>query len=146
MEYNPGEITPYSVLQDKAPLKITMPRISGNREGYVIEQTFRIPDIKKFNEKWRAFYMGQGTSLESTFITGPNKNYGNVDQTGQEIPKFYKEIAGIINKKFTPGQFKITKTEDNTGTALEGAIFSLTDSDGNTIYRTSDANLSLIHI
>lgn len=140
LEYNPREIKPYSTLQDDAPLKMTMPSISSAKEGYVIEQTFKIPDIKKFNEKWRAFYMGQNTVLRSTFITGPNRNYGSADQTGQEIPKFYKEIVGIINRKFTPGQFKITKTEDNTGNKLQGAVFALTDASGNTIYRSSDTN------
>ncbi|WP_282929447.1 SpaA isopeptide-forming pilin-related protein [Anaerococcus sp. Marseille-Q7828] len=140
LEYNPKEIKSDSTLQYDAPLKMTMPKISGEKEGYVIEQTFKIPDIKKFNENWRAFYMGQNTVLRSTFVTGPNKNYGNADQTGQEIPKFYKEIVGIINRKFTPGQFKITKTEDNTGKALQGAVFTLTDASGNTIYRSSDTN------
>ncbi|WP_055078702.1 SpaA isopeptide-forming pilin-related protein [Lagierella massiliensis] len=139
LTYDPSELTRDAVLQEKSPLKITMPRISPGREGYVIEQTFKIPDIKKFNENWRAFYMGQDTSLRSTFVTGPNKNYSNVDQTGGEIPKFYKEVVGIINKKFTPGQFKITKSDDNTGAILQGAVFALTNSNGKTIYKTSDS-------
>ena len=140
LEYDPSEITKDAILQQKAPLKMTMPKISSAKEGYVIEQTFKIPDIDKFNENWRAFYMGQNTELRSTFITGPNKNYSNVDQTGQEIPKFYKEEVGIINKKYTPGQFKITKTANDTGSTLQGAEFVLKDSTGKTIYRSSNSN------
>ncbi|MDU7502487.1 MAG: SpaA isopeptide-forming pilin-related protein, partial [Finegoldia magna] len=113
-----------------------MPSIN-NGEGYVIEQRFKIPDIDAFNNKWRAFVMNNG-NLKSAFASGANKSFAKGDQTGGETPKYYKEDVGVINKKYTPGQFKIIKSNQSDNSKLAGATFELIDANNNTIYRTSD--------
>ncbi|MDU6743478.1 SpaA isopeptide-forming pilin-related protein [Peptoniphilus harei] len=138
--YDKGQIKPYGKLIDKnnQPLKISMPSIN-NGEGYVIEQRFKIPDIDAFNNKWRAFVMNNG-NLKSAFASGANKSFATGDQTGGETPKYYKEEVGVINKKYTPGQFKIIKSNESDNSKLAGATFELTDANNNTIYRTSGNN------
>ena len=138
--YDKGQIKPYGKLIDKnnQPLKISMPSIN-NGEGYVIEQRFKIPDIDAFNNKWRAFVMNNG-NLKSAFASGANKSFATGDQTGGETPKYYKEEVGVINKKYTPGQFKIIKSNEANNSKLAGATFELTDANNNTIYRTSGNN------
>ena len=135
--YDKGQINPNGKLIDNKnqPLKIKMPSIN-NGEGYVIEQRFKIPDIKAFNNKWRAFVMNNG-NLKSAFASGANKSFAKGDQTGGEAPKYYKEDVGIINNKYTPGQFKIIKSNEADNSNLAGATFELTDANNNTIYRTS---------
>ena len=138
--YDKGQINPNGKLIDNKnqPLKIKMPSIN-NGEGYVIEQRFKIPDIKAFNNKWRAFVMNNG-NLKSAFASGANKSFAKGDQTGGETPKYYKEEVGVINKKYTPGQFKIIKSNESNNSKLPGATFELTDANNNTIYRTSGNN------
>ena len=138
--YDKNQINPNGKLIDdkNQPLKIKMPSIN-NGEGYVIEQRFRIPDIDAFNNKWRAFVMNNG-NLKSAFASGANKSFATGDQTGGETPKYYKEEVGAINKKYTPGQFKIIKSNESDKSKLAGATFELTDANNITIYRTSDNN------
>ena len=138
--YDKGQINPNGKLIDNKnqPLKIKMPSIN-NGEGYVIEQRFKIPDIDAFNNKWRAFVMNNG-NLKSAFASGANKSFAKGDQTGGETPKYYKEDIGVINKKYTPGQFKIIKSNESDKSKLPGATFELTDANNKTIYRTSDNN------
>ncbi|MDU4278308.1 MAG: SpaA isopeptide-forming pilin-related protein [Finegoldia magna] len=138
--YDKNQINPNGKLIDNKnqPLKIKMPSIN-NGEGYVIEQRFKIPDIDAFNNKWRAFVMNNG-NLKSAFASGANKSRATGDQTGGETPKYYKEEVGIINKKYTPGQFKIIKSNESDKSKLSGATFELTDANNKTIYRTSDKN------
>ncbi|MDU7479489.1 MAG: SpaA isopeptide-forming pilin-related protein [Finegoldia magna] len=136
--YDKSQINPNGKLIDNKnqPLKIKMPSIN-NGEGYVIEQRFKIPDIDAFNNKWRAFVMNNG-NLKSAFASGANKSFAKGDQTGGETPKYYKEDVGVINKKYTAGQFKIIKSSQSDNSKLAGATFELIDANNNTIYRTSD--------
>ena len=151
LSYDPSKVTSSGSLYDtqNPPLTISVPKIDPTKDAYLIEQTFRIRDIDEFNTHWRAFYMANGeekngnraNSLNSFFVTGPNKNYSKADQTGEQLPSFAKEVVGIINRRFVPGSFKITKlNEANQNKKLQGATFVLTDSDNNKIYRTSDQN------
>ena len=150
LSYDPSKVTSSGPLYDtkNPPLTISVPKINPTKDAYLIEQTFRIRDIDEFNTHWRAFYMANGDekgnrakSLNSSFVTGPNDNYSKADQTGEQLPSFAKEVVGIINRKFVPGSFKITKlNEANQNEKLQGATFVLTDSGNNKIYRTSDQN------
>lgn len=150
LSFDPSKVTSQGELYDtqNPPLTISVPKINPTKDAYLIEQTFRIRDIDEFNTHWRAFYMANGDengnrakSLNSSFVTGPNNNYSKADQTGEQLPSFAKEVVGIINKKYQPGSFKITKkNEANQNEKLKGATFVLTDSDNNKIYRTSDQN------
>lgn len=137
LNYDPGKIKTFGTLKDKGPLDIKMPSVNNkNKDGYIIEQTFKISDINKFNNTWRAFNMANG-SFNSAFVTKANANTAIGDQTGGEIPKFYSQEVGLINKKYTPGNFKILKQNETNNKALSGASFSLTDENENVIYRTS---------
>ena len=138
LQYDPKQIQTSGSIQQKTPLRIKMPAISKQGEGYVIEQTFRIPDINEFNNHWRAVIMSNG-NLKSAFANGVNFNKATGEQSGAEIPKHYKEVVGLINKKYTPGQFKIIKLNEADRTKkLNGATFALTDENGYTIYRSSN--------
>ena len=137
--YDPNQITTNEKLNAKAPLTVKTPK-PNNKGGYVIEQTFKITDIEQFNKKWRAFLMYDG-NLTSAFASKANVNTAIGDQAGGEIPKYYKEIVGLINNKYTPGSFKLTKYDEaNQGKKLPNATFALKDENGKVIYRTSDAN------
>lgn len=139
INYDPNQIKTDQRIDRNSPLKITTPKPRDNG-GYIIEQTFKITDIKQFNKKWRAFHMTDG-NLESAFASRSNVNTAKGDQSGGEIPKYYKEVIGLINNKYTPGSFKLTKYEEaNQGKKLPNATFALTDENGKTIYRSSDAN------
>ncbi len=138
MKYDASQVNQGSVINERSPLEVTVPAVS-NREGYVIEQTFEITDMNKFKSSWRVFWMANN-AFESGFGNGPNYNKAIGDQTSAEIPKFYREDIGIINKKYIPSKFSITKTNQNGGQALQGARFSLTDQSGHAIYRTSDSS------
>ena len=139
LQYDPSQIQTSGSIQQKTPLRIKMPRISNQGEGYVIEQTFKIPDINEFNSHWRAAVMSNG-NLKSAFANGVNFNKATGEQTGSEIPKYYREVVGLINKKYTPGQFQITKlNEADRNEKLNGATFALTDESGYTIYRSSNS-------
>ena len=139
INYDPNQIKPTGRIDLSSPLKITTPA-PRSKGGFVIEQTFKITDIDQFNKKWRAFHMTDG-NLESAFASKANVNTAIGDQAGGEIPKYYREVIGLINNKYTPGSFKLTKyDETNQGKKLQNATFVLTDENGKTIYRTSDAN------
>lgn len=139
IKYDPNQITTSDKLNAKAPLTIQTPKPK-DKGGYVVEQTFKITDIEQFNKKWRAFLMNDG-NLTSAFASKANVNTAIGDQAGGEIPKYYKEIIGLINHKYTPGSFKLTKyDETNQGKKLQNATFALKDENGKVIYRTSDSN------
>lgn len=139
IKYDPNQITTSDKLNAKAPLTIQTPKLK-DKGGYVVEQTFKITDIEQFNKKWRAFLMNDG-NLTSAFASKANVNTAIGDQAGGEIPKYYKEVIGLINNKYTPGSFKLTKyDETNQGKKLQNATFALKDENGKVIYRTSDAN------
>ncbi|MDU0945027.1 MAG: SpaA isopeptide-forming pilin-related protein [Anaerococcus vaginalis] len=139
IKYDPNQITTSDKLNAKAPLTIQTPKPK-DKGGYVVEQTFKITDIEQFNKKWRAFLMNDG-NLTSAFASKANVNTAIGDQSRGEIPKYYKEVIGLINNKYTPGSFKLTKYDEaNQGKKLPNATFALKDENGKVIYRTSDAN------
>ena len=137
LNYDPSKINTFGKLKDKGPLNIQMPSVNNkNKDGYIIEQTFKISDIDKFNNTWRAFNMANGP-FNAAFVSKANANTAIGDQIGGEIPKFYSQEVGLINKKYKPGNFKILKQNETNNTPLSGASFSLTDEENNVIYRTS---------
>ncbi|WP_234025843.1 SpaA isopeptide-forming pilin-related protein [Anaerococcus sp. Marseille-P3915] len=141
LNYDPGQIQEWGVITKNAPLKIKMPAIDDkSKDGYIIEQTFKIDDLHKFNNLWRVFCM-TNNDFKSSFITRANYNKATGDQAGGEIPKFYSQKVALINKKYVPGSFKIKKLDESDRTkTLQGATFSLTDKNKNTIYRSSDVD------
>ena len=88
----------------------------------------------------------QYRDLDQSFIQKKWKIPFNIsgeksEQAGGEIPKYYKEVIGLINNKYKPGSFKLTKYDEaNQGKKLPNATFTLTDENGKTIYRTSNTN------
>ena len=136
MIYDTNQIQTSGTINQKSPLKITMPGISKANEGYLIEQTFKVVDKENWKNKWRAFYMSNG-SLESGFANKPVIGDATVDQTGQEIPKFYKEIVKLVNQSYTPGKFNIKKVDAASGATLNGAYFTLYDSNGKAVAEKS---------
>ena len=142
LDYDPSKIITEGAVHTSYPLKVKMPHISVKKEGFIVEQTFKITDMKNFLGLSRIFYMNNGsTSLESAFANSVNFNQASADQTGSEIPKYHKEIVGLINKKYNPGSFKITKLNQvDKDEKLSGAVFSLTDGNDKTIYRSTDIN------
>lgn len=141
LSYDPNKLNPFGTMRDKGPLDVQMPSVGPYSDyGYVVEQTFKIDDMDKFNNTWRAFNMAND-KFNSAFVTRANYNKAVGDQTGGEIPKFFSQKVGLFNYKFTPGKFSIEKSNElNNREKLSGAIFSLTDSENNTIYRTTDTN------
>ena len=139
INYDPKEIETSRRIDLNHPLKVTTPGAK-DKGGYIIEQTYKITDIDQFNKKWRAFHMTDG-NLESAFASKANINTAVGDQAGGEIPKYYKEIIGLINNQYTPGNFKLTKYDEiNQGKKLPNATFALKDENGKVIYRSSDAS------
>lgn len=141
LNYDPGQIQEFGVITKNSPLKIKMPAIDDkSKDGYIIEQTFKIDDLYKFNNLWRVFLM-QNNDFKSSFITRANYNKATGDQAGGEIPKFYSQKVSLINKKYVPGSFKIKKLdESDRSKPLQGASFSLTDKENNVIYRSSGSD------
>ncbi len=141
LNYDPNKLNPFGTMRQDGPLNIQMPSVGPyTNYGYVVEQTFKIDDMNKFNNTWRAFNMSNG-KFNSAFVTRANYNKAVGDQTGGEIPKFFSQKVGLFNYKFTPGKFSIEKVNElNNSEKLSGATFSLTDEENNTIYRTTDAN------
>lgn len=139
LNYDPSQIQEFGVITKNSPLRIGMPAINNfSKDGYIIEQTFKIDDLYKFNNLWRVFCM-TNNDFKSSFITRANYNKATGDQAGGEPPKFFSQKVALINKKYTPGSFRIKKLNDaNREEVLQGASFSLTDEAGNTIYRSSD--------
>lgn len=146
LKYDPSQITSTGGIYEKSPLTVAMPRVGRYREGYLVEQTFKVTNLKNFVNLSRAFYMDNGKPnyQRSAFITSANFNQAKVDQVGAEIPSHYKEDVGLINYKYKPGQFKIIKTDELTGEKLKNASFALRDADGKIINRTSDSNGEII--
>lgn len=146
LEYDPSKIITSGGIHTSYPLRVKLPPISGKKEGFIVEQKFKVTDMKDFINLSRLFYMNNGTNykhygFESAFLNSANSNTASADQTGVEIPKYYKEAVGLINRKYEPGNFKITKLNHaNKGEKLSGAIFVLRPENGNPIYRTSDSN------
>ncbi|WP_151409339.1 SpaA isopeptide-forming pilin-related protein [Anaerococcus sp. Marseille-P9784] len=139
INYDPNQIKTNARIDLNHPLKVTTPGAK-DKGGYIIEQTYKITDIDQFNKKWRAFHMTDG-NLESAFASKANVNTAVGDQAGGEIPKYYKEVIGLINNKYKPGSFKLTKyDETNQENKLPKATFALKDENGKVIYRSSDAN------
>ena len=138
LNYDPGQIQEFGVITKNSPLKIKMPAIDDrSKDGYIIEQTFKIDDLYKFNNLWRVFCM-TNNDFKSSFITRANYNKATGDQAGGEIPKFYSQKVALINKKYEPGNFKIKKLdESDRSKTLDGATFSLEDENKNVIYRSS---------
>ena len=137
--YNKDQIKTSNKLSANSPLIVRTPS-PRNNGGFVIEQTFKITDIEQFNKKWRAFLMNDG-NLTSAFASKANVNTAIGDQAGGEIPKYYREVIGLINNKYKPGSFKLTKYDEvDRNKKLSNATFALTDENGKTIYRTSDEN------
>ncbi|MFO3665692.1 SpaA isopeptide-forming pilin-related protein [Anaerococcus sp. ENR0831] len=140
LNYDPSKLNTWGTLEDKGPLNIKMPSVNNrNKDGYIIEQTFKIDDINKFNNTWRAFNMANG-SFNSAFVSKANANIAIADQTGGEIPKYYSQEVALFNEKYEPGSFKILKQDETNNKALSNATFSLTDEDNNVIYRSSGAD------
>lgn len=146
LEYDPSKIITSGGIHTSFPLRVKMPPISGKKEGFIVEQTFKITDMKNFINLSRMFYMNNGTTykkygFESAFTNSANFNTASADQTGVEIPKYYKEVVGLINRQYKPGNFKITKlSQADKNKILPGAIFVLRPENGNPIYRTSNVN------
>ena len=138
LNYDPGQIQEFGVITKNSPLRIKMPPIDDrSKDGYIIEQTFKIDDLYKFNNLWRVFLM-RNNDFNSSFITRANYNKATGDQAGGEIPKFYSQKVALINKKYVPGSFKIKKLDESDRTkTLDGATFSLEDENKNVIYRSS---------
>ena len=138
LNYDPSQIQEFGVITKNSPLRIGMPSINNfSKDGYIIEQTFKIDDLYNFNNLWRVFCM-TNNDFKSSFITRANYNKATGDQAGGEIPKFFSQKVALFNKMYTPGSFKIKKLNDADRTqTLQGASFSLTDKAGNTIYRSS---------
>ena len=140
LNYDPSKLKTFGKLREKGPLNIQMPSVNNkNKDGYIIEQTFKISDINKFNNTWRAFNMSNGP-FNSAFVSKANANVAIGDQTGGEIPKYYSQEVALFNRKYVPGKFRILKQNETNSKALSGATFSLTDEDNNVIYRSSGAD------
>lgn len=141
LNYDPGQIQDFGLITNNSPLRIKMPKIdNSSKDGYVIEQTFKIDNLYNFNNLWRVFLM-QNNDFKSSFITRANYNKATGDQAGGEIPKFYSQKVALINKQYTPGSFKIKKLDESDRTkTLQGASFSLTDENNNVIYRSSGSD------
>ena len=113
---------------ERHPLEIQVPRVSGN-EGYVIVQTFKVTDEQRFKDLWSGYYLSNGSRHTGSYQKG-NYNWALGSETGKEIPKFYTQKIKLINKRYTPGSFKIKKTNEADNSLLPGATFELRDSEG----------------
>nr|WP_072536963.1 SpaA isopeptide-forming pilin-related protein [Anaerococcus mediterraneensis] len=123
---------------EKHPLEIDLPRVSGN-EGYVIVQTFKVTNETRFKELWSGYYLSNGNRHTGSYQKG-NYNWALGSETGKEIPTFYSQKIKLINKKYTPGSFKIKKTNEVDNSNLPGAIFELKSTDGKYFNRVSGSD------
>lgn len=58
LNYNPSQIQDFGLITQNSPLRIGMPAITNaSKNGYIIEQTFKIDDMNKFNNLWRVFLL-----------------------------------------------------------------------------------------
>ena len=133
LTYDANQIKSTGSLIDSRPLKIDIPAISKNNEGYVIDQTFKVTDLDKFRSMFRAFVMqnsDKGDALKSAFASKVNVNEASAEQNKKEIPKFYKQKVMMANEAYVPTSFKIRKYNEADKTKnLAGAIFTLTNKD-----------------
>ena len=141
VEYKPENLKSYDRLiehgHDGHPLEISLPRVNNN-EGYVVIQTFKVTDKQRFKNLWSGYYLSQGSRHTASYQKG-NYNWAIGSETGQEIPKYYTQKVKLINKTYTPGNFKIEKTDEtDKNTKLQGAVFELRNQAGDVIYRPSD--------
>lgn len=144
LDYNKNNIQmTRAQFKSKIPLRITMPRITQQKEGYVIKQTFKITDPQTWRDKWRVFYMGNGTALESAFAIRARTGMALGEQTEQEIPQYTVQHAKLINSKYTPGTFTIHKVNRLDQKGLAGAVFELTGPDEKVYRRISDRDGNL---
>lgn len=124
---------------ERHPLEIQVPRVSG-KEGYVIVQTFKVTDEQRFKDLWTGYYLSNGSRHTGSYQKG-NYNWALGSETGKEIPTFYTQKIKLINKKYTPGSFKIKKLNEADNTPLDNAIFELRDAEGTaTIKRYSGSD------
>ncbi len=143
--FDPNQIHSTGSIAGSRPLKIDMPAISKNNEGYVIDQTFKVTDLNKFRTMYRAFIMQNSSdknSLKSAFASKVNVNEATAEQNKKEIPKFYKQKVMVSNEEYVPTSFRIRKyNEADSSKTLEGAIFTLTDPKTNkTISKTTSSD------
>ncbi|MDU5223201.1 MAG: SpaA isopeptide-forming pilin-related protein [Finegoldia magna] len=141
--YDPSKLKSTELLtkdgHNNHPLEIDVPSV-GTNEGYVVIQTFKVTDKQRYKNLWTGYYFSQGSRQTGSYQKG-NANHAIGSETGQEIPKFYTERVKLFNKTYNSGQFKIIKLNEADKTKkLQGATFSLTDAEGNVIYRSSDAD------
>ena len=141
VEYKPENLKSSERLLDGGheghPLEISLPRVNNN-EGYVVIQTFKVTDEQRFKNLWSGYYLSQGSRHTASYQKG-NYNWAIGSETGQELPKYYTQKVKLINKTYTPGNFKIKKTDEtDTSKNLKGAVFELRNQAGDVIYRPSD--------
>ena len=141
VEYKPENLKSYERLieygHEGHPLEISLPRVKNN-EGYVVIQTFKVTDEQRFKDLWSGYYLSQGSRHTASYQKG-NYNWAIGSETGQELPKFYTQKINLINKTYTPGSFKIKKTDETDKSKnLKGAVFELRNQAGDVIYRPSD--------
>ena len=141
LKYDPDQIQMANAqIKNKTPLSIVMPPISGQREGYVIKQTFKITEEDQWRNYWRVFYMGNGTKLESAFATKARAGRAVGDQTHLDIPKYTIQKVKLINRDYKPGHFTIHKVSRlDRDKNLANAVFELTDAEGK-VYRRKSGN------
>lgn len=141
LTYDPSEIRTTGTINQWSPLKLDMPRISDQNEGYVIEQTFKVTDLNKFRTMFRAFFMTNNKTAprqESAFASKVNTNTAVADQSKKEIPKYYSQKIMMANNRYTPAKFRIRKRDlSNSTKYLSGAVFTLTDKDGKIVARAT---------
>ena len=140
--YDPSKLKSTELLtkdgHNNHPLEIDLPRVEKN-EGYVVIQTFKVTDEQRYKNLWSAYYLSNGSRQTGSYQKG-NANIAIGSETGQEIPKFYTERVKLFNRTYNSGQFKVIKLNEADRTKkLQGATFSLIDSENNVIYRSSDA-------
>ena len=141
LTYDPSEIKTTGTINQWSPLKLDMPSISSQNEGYVIEQTFKVTDLEKFRNMFRAFYMTNKKApprQESAFASKVNTNIAVAEQAKKEIPKYYSQKIMMANNKYTPAKFRIRKRDlSDSANYLKGAVFTLTDKDERIIARST---------
>ena len=141
LTYDPSEIKTTGTIDQWSPLKLDMPSISSQNEGYVIEQTFKVTDLEKFRNMFRAFYMTNKKApprQESAFASKVNTNIAVAEQSKKEIPKYYSQKVMMANNKYTPAKFRIRKRDlSDSANYLKGAVFTLTDKDERIIARST---------
>lgn len=127
------------------PMQLSMPKISANNEGYVIENIYEVVNSERFYNTYRVFYMGLDFPRSGIGGYGlGNYNGALAEQTQKRLPKVYNQRLKIVNNPYISGQFKILKLSSlDRNYKLQGATFTLIDSNGRRINRRTDENGSL---